>query len=96
MQRHKDFLPMPKFNFSLTTVAVASLLTLALQGCGGSDSPDEPPVSAPDATMNFNRVASFPVCSQVGSSCESDVATAPEIAAASSDGMPSPSCPQAT
>ena len=78
---------MPKFNFSLTTVAVASLLTLALQGCGGSDSPDEPPVSAPDATMNFNRVASFPVCSQVGSSCESDVATAPEIAAASSDGM---------
>lgn len=40
-----------------------------------------------NAQMNFNRIATFPVCSQTGSSCDSDDTTAAEIVAASVDGM---------
>ena len=46
--------------------------------------------SAPTARnggKHFNRVSTFPVCSQVGASCESDTETAAEIVAASEDGM---------
>lgn len=76
---------MLKLKTSLTAIAMASALALTLPGCGGGS--DEPIASKPDATMHFNRVATFAVCSQVGSSCESDDVTAAEIAAASTDGM---------
>lgn len=69
------------------TVALACLT--ALHGCGGSDSSpaaETPVASKADPTMHFNRVSTFPICAQVGSSCESDTATAAEIAAASTDG----------
>lgn len=36
--------------------------------------------------MNFNRIASFPVCSQLDASCDTDVSTSAEIIAATSDG----------
>src|SRR5688572_24224932 len=36
---------------------------------------------------HFNRIATFAVCSQTGSSCTSAEATSAEIVAASSDGM---------
>jgi hypothetical protein len=45
------------------------------------------PASVPSTTKFFNRTATFPVCSQIGSSCETDVETAAEIVAASEDGM---------
>lgn len=69
------------------TLAITTVLalTFTLQGCGGDA--EGPALSTPDATMNFNRVSTFAVCSQIGSSCESDAATAAEIAAASTDGM---------
>jgi hypothetical protein len=76
---------MPRFKFSLTALAVAATLTLTLSGCGGGE--DSPAPSMADPLMHFNRVASFAVCEQVGSSCESDDETAAEIAAASTDGM---------
>lgn len=60
-------------------------LTIVLQGCGGNS--ESVATSMPDNTMNFNRVATFTVCSQIGSSCELDDETAAEIAAASTDGM---------
>lgn len=37
--------------------------------------------------MNFNRIATFPVCTQTGSSCADDATTAAEIVAVSTDGM---------
>jgi DNA-binding beta-propeller fold protein YncE len=76
---------MPKLKFSLTALAVAASLALTLPGCGGGD--DAPAPSVSDSSMHFNRIASFAVCEQVGSSCESDDETAAEIAAASTDGM---------
>lgn len=36
---------------------------------------------------NFNRIASFPVCSQIDAACNTDDETVAEIVAASSDGM---------
>ncbi len=36
---------------------------------------------------NFNRIASFPVCSQIDATCNDDTETASEIVAASTDGM---------
>jgi hypothetical protein len=45
------------------------------------------PASVPSTTKFFNRTATFTVCSQIGSSCETDVETAAEIVAASEDGM---------
>ncbi|MBL8331399.1 MAG: esterase-like activity of phytase family protein [Rubrivivax sp.] len=72
----------------ITALSCAALLI----GCGGTDSPASPdpatPVaSKPDPTMHFNRVATFPICAQLGSSCEADAGTAAEIVAASTDGM---------
>ncbi|WP_339064950.1 esterase-like activity of phytase family protein [Teredinibacter turnerae] len=43
--------------------------------------------TAINSAKNFNRIASFPVCSQIDPSCDDDTATAAEIVAASSDGM---------
>lgn len=37
--------------------------------------------------MNFNRIASFPVCLQINATCNTSDATAAEIVAASTDGM---------
>ncbi|VUD52334.1 hypothetical protein TDB9533_01609 [Thalassocella blandensis] len=43
--------------------------------------------SSVDSSKNFKRVASFPVCSQIDSDCNTDETTAAEIVAASVDGM---------
>ena len=67
------------------SVATGLVLSLGLQGCGSNS--EVVASSTPDNTINFNRVATFAVCSQIGSSCESDGVTAAEIAAASTDGM---------
>lgn len=40
-----------------------------------------------NADMNFNRIATFPVCKQLDASCNVDDETAAEIAAVSVDGM---------
>ena len=40
-----------------------------------------------DQSMNFNRIASFAVCSQLEPNCDTDTETAAEIVAASTDGM---------
>ena len=58
----------------------------------GSPTPTTDPTaaiapSAPDASRVFNRIATFPVCSQRGSSCDSDETTAAEIIAATADGL---------
>ena len=37
--------------------------------------------------QNFNRISSFPVCSQLDANCDDDTETAAEIVAASEDGM---------
>jgi len=69
---------------------VTALMTSAmLVACGGNDDPTTvvAETSKPNASMFFNRTATFVVCDQVGSSCESNDETAAEIVAASSDGM---------
>jgi hypothetical protein len=83
---------MMTMNKSLISVAISLALISALSGCGGDNEilpapPSKPDVSTPNVNMNFNRVASFPVCSQSGASCESDDETAAEIVTASLDGM---------
>ena len=76
-----------------TASALAASLALStlLVACGGGsdDAPAVPSVAASvsDNTQFFNRVATFAVCEQIGSSCEARVATAAEIVAASTDGM---------
>lgn len=78
---------MIRFEIRPAALAAAALLALALAACGGSDdAADGPTASQPDPTMHFNRVATFPVCAQLGSSCESSDVTAAEIVAASTDG----------
>ena len=72
-------------NKSMVAVAVGVLLGGLLAGCGGSD--DDTPVSVSNSSMFFNRAATFPVCAQVGDSCESDTVTSAEIVAASTDGL---------
>ncbi len=67
------------------TQAMVSLVAVLVVGCSSGD--DEPAASVPNPNKFFNRTATFVVCSQVGSSCESDDATASEIVAASEDGM---------
>lgn len=37
--------------------------------------------------LNFNRIATFPVCSQIDENCNDDIETAAEIVAVTSDGM---------
>ncbi len=40
-----------------------------------------------NTSRNFNRIASFPVCSQIDAACDDDTTTAAEIVAVSTDGM---------
>jgi hypothetical protein len=76
---------MIKSKFSLAALALAGVIALPLISCSSSDDVMSTP-SVSDDSMNFNRVATFAVCSQIGSSCVSDEQTAAEIAAASVDG----------
>lgn len=87
---------LPHWHRNALALACAAALTLA--ACGGSDdeplastpapaAPSGPTASAPDATMHFNRLSTFTVCTQAGSSCESDTPVNAEIVAASTDGM---------
>jgi len=71
---------------TLLSIGLGVALASSLYGCNDSDD-DAPTVSTPNADKFFNRIASFPVCSQVGSSCESNDSTAAEIVTASTDGM---------
>lgn len=73
----------------LISVATGVMLAALLISCGGSDDPApvQPAASVPNASKSFNRMATFTVCAQTGSSCESNDATAAEIVAASQDGM---------
>ncbi len=69
------------------SLALSTLLVAC--GGGGDDTPVTPraAASASDNTQFFNRVATFAVCAQLGSSCETREETAAEIVAASTDGM---------
>jgi len=80
-------------NKTITSIAAVVVLSGLLASCGGSDDPEPAPApaqaaspSTPNASKFFNRVATFAVCNQSGSSCESDDETAAEIVAASEDG----------
>ncbi|MDD2893704.1 MAG: selenium-binding protein SBP56-related protein [Halothiobacillaceae bacterium] len=89
------------FNKKLVSLAVSLALVGMLHGCGGDDvetstptptptpspSPTPTPTPTPSVEKNFNRIAVFPVCSQVDASCESDDSTAAEIVTVSTDGM---------
>jgi Uncharacterized protein conserved in bacteria len=74
-------------SYPLSGLSAAMLVLLLLGGC--KDGNDRKTVSGDtsDPWMSFNRIATFPVCSQVGSSCTDDTVTAAEIVAASGDGM---------
>ena len=69
--------------------ATSLLMSAVLVACGGNDDPAPvaPEVSKANASMFFNRTATFAVCQQVGGSCETAEETSPEIVAASEDGM---------
>ncbi|MDD3352831.1 esterase-like activity of phytase family protein [Zoogloea sp.] len=66
-------------------LAIGLITTGLLTGCGSDN--DGPAASVSNDNKFFNRTASFPVCDQVGSSCEDSTPTAAEIVAASEDGM---------
>ncbi|MEN9903451.1 MAG: hypothetical protein RLZZ555_16 [Pseudomonadota bacterium] len=70
---------------ALKTLALALSVAGLFTAC--SDEANELAASVADPAMSFNRVATFAVCEQIGSSCESNEETAAEIAAASVDGM---------
>lgn len=85
-------------NKKLISAAISLALVSVAQVCSGSDIQTsdvkplataawvQPPLLNP-VEKNFNRVAVFPVCSQVGSSCEEgDDTTAAEIVTVSNDG----------
>ena len=77
-------------NLRLSALALAASLAMAVAACGGGDDDDKDnavQASVPDAAMHFNRVSTFTICEQLGSSCESNTAVNAEIVAASSDGM---------
>lgn len=96
---HDTFVTSPDpLNFVIAVVkktasALAASLALStlLVACGGGsdDTPSVPRLAASvsDNTQFFNRVATFAVCEQIGSSCEAREETAAEIVAASTDGM---------
>lgn len=76
----------------LKCAVAGALLAGLLIACGGGDGDPTPvaPIAAPSVpnpNKFFNRTATFNVCSQTGSSCESNTATAAEIVAASEDGL---------
>jgi len=72
---------------TLARLVLAAMLIAALVACGSDDDDESPPASVPNAGKFFVRTATFVVCSQAGSSCESGEETAAEIVAASEDGM---------
>jgi hypothetical protein len=77
-------------NLRLSALALAASLAMVVAACGGGSDDDKDKsvqASVPDATMHFNRVSTFTICEQLGSSCESDTPVNAEIVAASSDGM---------
>lgn len=81
---------MTPFPLRRTASALAVSLLLTLAACGGGDDDEKGggvQPSQPDATMHFNRVSTFTICAQVGSSCESETPVNAEIVAASTDGM---------
>jgi hypothetical protein len=70
--------------------ATSLIMSAVLVACGGNDDPVSlaaAEASKPNASMYFNRTATFAVCQQVGASCETAVETSPEIVTASEDGM---------
>ncbi len=75
------------FRPSAATAAISLAIATLVAGCGGSSSNNDSTTMPVDTRRAFNRVASFFVCNQVGSSCASDDETAAEIVAASTDGM---------
>jgi hypothetical protein len=77
---------MPSFKKTVLAIAMTAVLSAGLVACN-SDDDDKDEASKPNPDMVFNRIASFAVCAQVGSSCEEDDTTAAEIVAASADGM---------
>jgi hypothetical protein len=62
--------------------ALAVALGLGLSGCNDND--DDNGAAAVDSA--FNRIASFPVCSQIDPGCDTDEETVSEISAVSEDG----------
>lgn len=78
---------MLRLKSALKTLALALSVAGLFTACGGDDESTALVASVSEPTMFFNRVSTFAVCEQVGSSCESDEVTAAEIAAASTDGM---------
>ncbi|MCB1888060.1 MAG: esterase-like activity of phytase family protein [Rhodocyclaceae bacterium] len=76
-----------RFRPSAAAVAISLAIASLVAGCGGSSSNKDNTPAPAETARAFNRVASFFVCNQLGSSCESDDETAAEIVAASSDGM---------
>ena len=65
-------------------VIMLFLLTLTA-ACGDDD--NESTTNGGKVEGNFNRIATFPVCSQIDPTCNTDEETAAEIVAASTDGM---------
>lgn len=68
---------------------LAGAMTLALFGCSDNDN-DNDPVPADDpvpvAEKFFNRIATYPVCMQIDTLCNTNTETVAEIVAASNDG----------
>lgn len=79
----------PDMRKTALALAVSMMVVLAACGGGGDDNgtADSVPASTPDASMHFNRVSTFTICAQPGSSCESATPVNAEIVAASADGM---------
>ena len=77
---------MLRLKSALKTLALALSVAGLFTACG-DDETTGLVASVSEPAMFFNRVSTFAVCEQVGSSCESDEVTAAEIAAASTDGM---------
>jgi hypothetical protein len=75
-------------SYPQSRLSAAILALLLLSGCNeGNDRRTGGDITSDPQQMHFNRIATFPVCSQVGSSCTDDAVTAAEIVAASADGM---------
>ena len=53
----------PLVKASSVSVSLSFAIALALSGCGGNSSTDDG--QSPTEENNFNRIASFPVCSQI-------------------------------
>lgn len=71
-----------KFKF-----ATILLLLFVFAGCSNNNSNDNSNNDNTTELVYFNRTATFPVCSQIQGTCNTDTETAAEIVAASADGM---------